>query len=223
MPSPVLASLLEEIHDIDELKIILRTIWKLHSKKAGTWRSITQSELCADRTVAAMLQTEGIELEKRVSKALSAATSKGVFLVWKRSKDDEYLLNTEPNRRLVMRSSSPPKRQEPYAPETRQNLGPPPAEGLAIRAYEENIGEITPMVAESIRDSLAFHTEQEIASAIRTAVEANARNWSYVAAVLKRMRERRAHGKHGQHSAKTGDDFIREYRKKQKQRGNRLH
>jgi DnaD/phage-associated family protein len=53
--------------------------------------------------------------------------------------------------------------------------------------YEENIGPLTPLIAEELADAEALHSPQRIETAFRAAVEANVRRWSYVKAVLERM------------------------------------
>ena len=49
--------------------------------------------------------------------------------------------------------------------------------------YEENIGVMSPLIAESITSALQEHPESDVIDAIRVAVEANARSWKYVLAV----------------------------------------
>ena len=42
---------------------------------------------------------------------------------------------------------------------------------MAVLAYEENIGQITPLVAEKIRDAIGDYTELAVVDAIRTAAD----------------------------------------------------
>jgi DnaD/phage-associated family protein len=50
--------------------------------------------------------------------------------------------------------------------------------------YEQNIGPLTPMIAESLRDAEKTFSEDWIEEAIRIAVENNVRKWRYVEAIL---------------------------------------
>ena len=79
VPNPLLAGLLEEIDDIAELKVTLRVVWALHRKKAAQ-PNVTASEMYSDRSVAAMLNVTGDELEKVVGGALNSAAERGVLL-----------------------------------------------------------------------------------------------------------------------------------------------
>jgi DnaD/phage-associated family protein len=58
------------------------------------------------------------------------------------------------------------------------------------RLYEENIGPLTPMVADTLRDAEKTYPAEWIEEAIRIAVENNARNWRYVSAILNRWHEK---------------------------------
>jgi DNA replication protein len=52
--------------------------------------------------------------------------------------------------------------------------------------YEENIGPLTPILAERLAEAQAEHGDEWVIDAISVAVENNARRWSYAAAVLDR-------------------------------------
>ena len=54
--------------------------------------------------------------------------------------------------------------------------------------YENEIGMLTPMIADVIGEAIDEYPEDWFAPAIRIAVERNARNWRYVEAVLKRWK-----------------------------------
>jgi DnaD/phage-associated family protein len=54
-----------------------------------------------------------------------------------------------------------------------------------FNAYEENIGMITPMVSENIKDALNLFPASWIIDAIKEAVKANVRKWKYIDGILK--------------------------------------
>jgi DnaD/phage-associated family protein len=56
--------------------------------------------------------------------------------------------------------------------------------------YEENIGALTPMIAEALQDAEDTYPSMWIEEAFQIAVERNVRNWRYVAAILRRWQER---------------------------------
>jgi DnaD/phage-associated family protein len=76
--------------------------------------------------------------------------------------------------------------------------------------YEQNIGLLTPMIANELRDAEKHFPADWIADAFREAVTMNKRNWKYVRAILERWR---AQGKDAGHG-KTGVPEDAEARKR---------
>jgi DnaD/phage-associated family protein len=58
----------------------------------------------------------------------------------------------------------------------------------AAEAYAQNIGVITPLVAESLRNDVGVYGGEWVCSAIEEAVKSGARNLKYVEAILKRWK-----------------------------------
>ena len=141
VPNPLLADLLVEITDPDELRLTLRTVWALLQQK-GFPQSVTMSELAADRTVAAMLGTAGEDLENRVSALLSQAAGRGTLLkIPVRDGQDRYFLNTEPVRRALARQGVVPELMSEAADaedelEAWQDIEAAAEPSLAITAYK---------------------------------------------------------------------------------------
>jgi DnaD/phage-associated family protein len=58
-----------------------------------------------------------------------------------------------------------------------------------FRLYEENIGPLTPMIAEALREAESTYPAQWVEEAFRIAVENNVRRWRYVEAILRSWQE----------------------------------
>ncbi|MEA4812838.1 MAG: DnaD domain protein [Anaerolineaceae bacterium] len=58
-----------------------------------------------------------------------------------------------------------------------------------FKLYEDNIGPLTPMVAELLQEDAREYPAEWFQDAIKEAINHNARKWSYVRAVLKRWKE----------------------------------
>jgi len=54
--------------------------------------------------------------------------------------------------------------------------------------YEQNIGALTPLIADELRDAEQTYPAKWIEEAIKIAVENNTRRWRYVSAILERWR-----------------------------------
>jgi len=229
VPNPLLASLLEEIDSVDEIKVVLRTIHALHRQRKVP-ASIPFDELYSDRTVAAMLHASGSELEGLVGSAVESASDRGILLVVEDETGQQRIfLNTEPVRRALVRqgidfSNKSVSRTAETWPDT--EAAAPKMD--AVTFYEQNIAAVTPLVAENIHAALEEHPEDEVLLAIRYAAEANARSWNYIAAILRRWAtEGRPEelddgrdGIAGQHSEEDrSDQFYEEYLKRQRARG----
>jgi DnaD/phage-associated family protein len=75
-----------------------------------------------------------------------------------------------------------------------------------FRLYEENIGLLTPMIAEELREAERLYPWDWIESAFREAVTLNKRNWKYISRILERWAtEGKDDGKTGRYSAKRAD------------------
>ena len=58
-----------------------------------------------------------------------------------------------------------------------------------FRLYEENIGPLTPLLADLLKDAEQTFSAEWVADAIAIAVKNNKRSWSYCEAILKRWKE----------------------------------
>ncbi len=228
VPNPLLASLLEEIDDLDELKVVLRTIHALHRQRKVP-ASISFDELFSDRTVAAMLHASGNELEALVGSAVESAAERGILLVIGSETDRRRIfLNTEPVRRALVRQGIDFSNIAATTNETWPDTEAARPKMNAVTFYEQNIASVTPLVAENIHAALEEHPEDEVLLAIRYAAQANARSWNYITAILRRWAtegrpEELDDGRDGTAERDLQEDrsdqFYEEYLKRQRARG----
>lgn len=228
VPNPLLASLLETIDSLDELKVVLRTIHGLH-KQRKVPASIGFDDLFSDRTVASMLGASGRQLEKVVETTIKSAANRGILLVVNDETGQRQIcLNTEPVRRALVRQGIDPAVTASKPAETWSDTESALTKLDAITLYEQNVGYVTPVVAENIHTALEQHPEDEVMLAIRKAVEANARSWNYIAAILRRWAtegrpEELDDGRDGTAERDLQEDrsdqFYEEYLKRQRARG----
>ena len=202
VPSPVFGPLLEQIDDLGELKCTLRLIWLLHQKK-GYPRFVTLKELMADRTLATSLAH--VDRRPEVGELMRLAVKRGTFLEGsaKNSGETVYMLNSERDRAAMaavtegrVRVGTGPDVDPWDATVERPNV---------FAMYEDNIGMLSPMIADELRDAEQLYPAAWIEDALREAVENNKRSWRYVARILERWaQEGRGDGEPGRYSKKAG-------------------
>ncbi len=209
LPSLFFSTLLPQISDIAELKTTLHILGALYRKR-GYPRFITYRELLANRSLMRSLKQETKPPEDVLHQALEMATKRGTFLhlVLDRDEapDDVYFLNTDSDRRTVAKirngelSLPGLKTREPTPIETEE---PPDI----FTDYEDNIGMLTPMIAEELREAQKLYPVDWINEAIKEAVSLNKRNWRYISAILERwLSEGKDSGAYKRDLKKTAPD-----------------
>lgn len=213
VPNPVFGPLLEEFDDLAELKCTLRVIWRLHQKK-GAPRYVTLKELLADRVLAAALTEKDQGIGPELRRALALAVKRGTLLTTRTEingvREQIYLLNTEAARSAVVEGID--GEQDSLGPDTDEEAPRAAAERPNIFAlYENNIGVLSPMIAEELKEAERNYPQAWIEEAIREAVTGNRRSWRTVASILDRwQREGKGDGAVLRSSQKTGyQDYFR--------------
>ena len=96
---------------------------------------------------------------------------------------------------------------------------PDPDKPNIFSLYEQNIGPLTPMVAEILKADAETYPETWLLEAMHEAVSRNIRNWKYVQAILKAWQEKGRDSTHG--TTQSALERFRELYRQQKQQGNR--
>ena len=206
VPAPVFGPLLEQIDDLGELKCLLRVIWLLHQKK-GYPRFVTLRELLADRTLVTVLGDGGSPDHRSVERAVNRAVERGALATVTLDRngvmDRLYALNTEPDRDALAKMAGSTVSAGPMG-------GPEPWEGATQRPnvfaiYEDNIGMLSPMIAEELQEAEQLYPATWIEEAVREAVSQNKRSWRYIVRILERWeREGRSDGEPRRYPKKAG-------------------
>ena len=178
IPNAVLGRVLASIDDADEIKLILRAIWLLEHQR-GYPRYITRDDLRRDRVLSVAIADQS-----DFDRILKSAIELGVFVEVSIHNNICLMFNTESARRATIEIAPPTV----ILNKDDNNWDTPAVSTTttdAFRAYEENIGLLSPMIRQSILAALEDFTDEDITRAVRIAVENESRSWSYVAAVLR--------------------------------------
>ena len=183
VPNAFFSELLPQISDIAELKTTLHIFQTLYQKR-GYPRFTSYGELLSNKSLMSSLKDE-----EALHQALKAAAKRGAILHLAMDREgkteDIYLLNDEKGRKAMAKIESGELKLEglePKEPALVDSEEPPDIFSL----YEQNIGLLTPLIAEELRDALKLYPESWIRDAIREAVNQNIRKKSYILAILER-------------------------------------
>jgi DNA replication protein len=210
IPNVFFSNLLPQIDDINELKTTLQILALLYRKK-GYPRFVGFTELAGDANLVHSLGVNETSAGDVLRHALKSAVERGVFLhmvVQKQgdASEDVYLLNDEPGRQAAARVENGELTLAGFKTDGHVSV---PAEPLPdiFALYEQNIGLLTPMTAEQLRDAEKNYPVDWIRDAIKEAVNQNKRKWGYIAAILERWAtEGKTDGTYQRHSEKSGPD-----------------
>ncbi|MFN8637449.1 MAG: DnaD domain protein [Chloroflexota bacterium] len=189
VPGAVFGTLLREIDDLAELKTLLHVLRLLHGQPRAP-RFVRRASLLADAgLLAALGGSQNDSPEAAAAEALDRAVRRGTLLSVRVSdgttEDACYLLNTRANERVVQDVQAGMRRLG--------ELGPAPVPGeqapsddrpTIFELYEQNIGLLTPLLAEELREAAQTYPTAWIEDAFREAVANNKRSWRYVRRVL---------------------------------------
>lgn len=184
LPNPFFTALLPEIDGLDELKVTLE-LFRLLYQKRGYPRFVTLGELAADGGLARGLEGGADGLQA----ALEKACARGTFLTLTVEREGRrhclYFLNDPQGQQAVARIE---RGQLPLGELAAPAPAAEPPTGI-FALYEENIGVITPLVAQELTEAEAHYPAAWIEEAFRKAVAQNKRRWSYIARILQGWEE----------------------------------
>jgi DnaD/phage-associated family protein len=193
IPNIFINRLLPEIEDINELKVTLYIMEAIYNKK-GFPRFVNFDELAANASLIKGLKNKENplgELKNALKLAMERKTILGLSI---ENGGEVFFLNTESDRQTVEKI----KNGEIKLAGIQTGIVAPinteePVNIFAL--YEENIGMLTPMIAEELKDIISLYPEIWIEEAIKEAVKQNARKLSYITAILERWaKEGRSNG-----------------------------
>ena len=174
LPDGFFHQLLKEIQDADELKVTTYFLWRIEHTE-GPFRALCETDFDA--------KDLGLRIEETKS-GLEKAVKRGSILRSQHEADVFYFLNSPRGRAAAEAFEKGQWR------ESARILSAPPMERPNVfKLYEENIGALTPLIADALKDAEETYQAEWIAEAIELAVKNNKRNWKYCEAILKRWKE----------------------------------
>ncbi len=207
LPAQLFESLLLEIDDLAELKLTLFCLSALQQKE-GSYRYLRYDELLKNERLMRSLQPGGDSrrvpetLDEVLDEALESAVRRGTLLeavIDRRAKQKRVYLLNDVEGRTTQRQLVAGE----WLPAGEDEIEILPPRPTLYGLYEANIGPLTPMIVEALREAEADFPDDWIEEALRYAVERNIRNWRYIRKVLDSWR------REGRKGEKAGRDLER--------------
>jgi DNA replication protein len=197
LPDTFFHQLLKEIDDAAELKVTLYFLWRA-AHMDGPFRVLSRMDF--------EVKELGLSAEE-IKSGLEKAVRRGSLLTVQKARVEPgrndavvyFLLNTPRGRagvQAIERGTWNPK----------IGSAPPLERPNVFKLYEENIGPLTPLIADALKDAEELYSDEWLAEAIELAVKNNKRNWKYCEAILKRWKEEGTYGQKDQRDAVKGSE-----------------
>jgi len=173
VPDTFFHQLLKQVEDAAELKVTLYLIWRVEHME-GPFRALSRMDF--------NIKDLGLSAEE-ITRGLKKAVQRGTLLEIQRETLVYFLLNSPRGRATAQAMEN-----GQWNPKTRVSI-PPLERPNIFKLYEENIGPLTPLIADALKDAEEIFSAEWTAEAIELAVKHNKRNWKYCEAILKRWKE----------------------------------
>jgi DNA replication protein len=186
VPNVFFSELLPQIEDDAELRVTLYLIFALGRRK-GYPRFVTERELKAEAPLLAGLG-EDDEALGRLEQGIKATVERGSVLQLQLEQagrlEKLYFLNTPSDRRALeqLRDGRIPLGR--VLPGTQ--VAPVLKRENVFQLYEENIGALTPLVAEELLEAEQLYPFEWLQDALKEAALLNKRSWRYASRILQR-------------------------------------
>jgi DNA replication protein len=209
IPKLFFSSLLPAMGNIVELKTVLY-IFNVLSTRRGYPKYISYLELANDKYLKTVITSDNImPFEKELKSALSQAVNRGILLQHKIEKnnktEDIYLINGDTERKAIDKIINGEIKVVDFNIVKPIEAQQEPIANI-FSLYEENIGILTPIIAEQLKEAEKEYPHDWIKNAFKEAVTANKRNWKYIARILERWAvEGKDNGKIGRNIKKEND------------------
>ncbi len=222
VPDLFFSDLLPQIDDLAELKLTLHCFWLLN-EQSGEYRYLRGDDLRSDETLLAGLahdrdlRTPEAVLEDALARAVARNTllrldvtlgpesgEPGSSVV-----EDWYFVNTVKGRQAIalIRQGRLRDVQSALPDEARLRVQRPNIFVL----YEQNVGVITPLLADQLRDMEKSYAPEWIHDAFEIAISRNKRNLRYIQAILKRWETEGRDGDDYEESGRDTEERRRRY------------
>ena len=193
VPEIFFNQLLRDIDNLAELKLTLHLFGQL-DKMEGKFRFFRHSDLVENEDLLSSLRETSRPGKSILEEALEMAIERGTLLKADLEIENQpetlYFLNSPRGRAAVRAIQNGQWQLSHLAAIGSEEDGP-----NIFQLYEENIGPLTPLIAETLGEAQDSYPPDWIEDAVQIAVKNNKRTWRYVSAILERWQREGRHDK----------------------------
>ncbi len=196
VPTQFFEELLSQIEDITELKVTL-FVFHLLNQFEGDQRFLFVEDFTEQDTFMRGLSGDPEEAERLLEEGLAMAEERGTLIKAVYADKPLYFLNSPKGRAAAARLED-----GTWIPDSFLHLSgrSEVLRPTIFKLYEENIGPLTPMIADVLRDCEQMYPYEWICDAVEEAVMNNVRNWRYIESILRSWKENGKHGTYQQYN-----------------------
>ena len=206
LPNVFFSQLMPDVQDLAELKVVLHIFYLLYQKK-GYPKYVADAELTSDKALMS-----GVGGAEALGRGLQRSLDRGILIRCDLEREGRpvilYFLNSEEGREACSKIRSGeidvadlPVREACEGAAEAPNI---------FELYERNIGMLTPMIGDELKEAEQIYPASWIEDAFREAVSRNKRSWKYIETILKRWTsEGRGDGETGRDSKEDPDKYVK--------------
>ncbi len=186
IPADFFRTVMPALQDANLIKLCLYVLWK--ADMVGDYQiSFTVEDLLLDKIFIDGLTGGTNDQFSLVNALLQQAVENHILLEWHsdQQKISKYFINCAAGQAARDQASMGARSSQITLDQIKPNI---------YKIYEENIGPLTPMIADTLRDAEGTYPAQWIKEAIEIAVENNVRRWRYVESILDRWKKEGRNG-----------------------------
>lgn len=208
VPSQFILELLPNFDHLGELKLLLYAFWHLDQQE-GPFRYMIYQDFINDDQFMSGMGNHEEEAQQLLDEALHLAVDHCLLLESIITLDDQtvsaYFLNSPKGRAAVAAIA---RGEWQPTEDSRAPIEITPQESNIFRLYQENIGPLTPIIADALGEAEDTYPGTWIDDAFRIAVEKNNRNWRYIAAILENWQRK---GRYERKDRRDSEEARRRY------------
>jgi len=206
LPNVFFSQLMPDVQDLAELKVVLHIFYLLYQKK-GSPKYVADAELTSDKALMS-----GVGGAEALGRGLQRSLDRGILIRCDLEREGRpvilYFLNSEEGREACskIRSGEIDVAALPVSEACEDATEAP----NIFELYERNIGMLTPMIGDELKEAEQIYPASWIEDAFREAVSRNKRSWKYIETILKRWTsEGRGDGETGRDSKEDPDKYVK--------------